>query len=239
MFNRFAAYFLTTKLWRKLATHIVAHFTFRTFGYPKFPMDGYYQVMKILKDAASSQYHYAFAFVCTDRDALAWKIQNFVTKAQWGHAGLVVFDLGKIYDVGGIRAIHMKGNGLNDWSLLDLLRECDDFALIRIPLFNGDCELEVDRRLYEVRNADTCEYDFSMELDQVVLDWLNPRLPNELPVGKKKFKMYCSEFVYALFRGVMPLGRGLTARQFRDRAVFEPDDLYKQGEVVFQHVSRR
>src|SRR5690606_13497222 len=126
MLNKLLTWFLSTKLWVSLARHLVAYFTFRVFGYPKFPMQKYFEILDLMSKDPESLY----AFVSADKDSLAWKLTNFLTKAQWGHAGFAEIENGHVI------IWHMKAKGLQKWHLLDLLRECDNFAIIKLGVSN-------------------------------------------------------------------------------------------------------
>lgn len=234
MLNRIASWFLATKLWRRVASREIAYFTFRTFGYPKFPMEKYFEIEALLQRTWREVPNVSkkmYAFVCADYDSLSWKLNNKVTGARWGHAGYVYIgaDLRP-------RILHMKGNGLNDWCLLDLLREVDAFALIEVDMPVNDYNV-AEKRVDKLKLCHSVAYDYSLELDESLIKWLDPSsmvsTPNTVAWrGNKVLNIYCSEFVYYIF---YPLFR---ARNFRGRQVFEPDDLYRQGKVIFEHDKR-
>ena len=215
-------FFLETNLWRKFARHWMAYFTFRWFGWPKFPKSRYFKVKEIAK--AKEGQNGVFAFVSVDKCILNYKVNHFLTGATWGHAGYVYWG-----DDGELRIKHMLNNGLNDGYLLDLFGELDGFALLWIPLKTKKNIIEFERRVKKLSSEGVeIDYDYSLKLEPDVLTYvLDERI---FPNGGKKLKIYCSEFLYTLLYGLNPK---FVASVFMKRSVFEPDDLYGASEVIF------
>ena len=212
-------WFLTTNFWVKIARHHIAYFTFRTFGYPKFPMERYFEILKILQDNPDKRY----GFVAADKDSLSWKLTHMMTKAKWGHAGVLYLENDQV------RASHMKGDGLNDWHVLDILRESDKFAVLELGL-SGNSRNAYDRRFEFARTSAkaSLKYDFTMSLSTHVFGWLDD---GGLHDADKSYVLYCSEYLYALCEGLSP---SIKAEEFNGRLLFEPDDAYKCCKVVFE-----
>jgi len=224
MLTKFLNWFKTTSLWVRLARHTIAHFTFRLFGYPKFPIEKYFDIV----DAMTLDPDALYSFVSADKSSLAWRLNHFITGAFWGHAGIVLFEGGKP------TAWHMKGNGLNGWHLLDILKECDNFALVKLPLHGADLT-EAKRRLEVLKNAPLVAYDYQLELTPDVLDFLQLGAPIE--EGAKPLKIYCSELNYAICYGLIkdPTWKGYWEPRVKvGMHVFEPDQVYAGGPVVFE-----
>lgn len=214
-------WFVSTKAWYRLARHTIAHFTFRTFGYPHFPMIQYFNIVKAIAEDIDAVY----AFVSADKDSLAWKLSRIFTRGIWGHAGIVVWENGHpiVY--------HMKGTGLNCWHLLDILRECDHFALVKLAI-PKDKTASARGRLEKFKTYPLA-YDFQLELNPAIMEWL---VNNEdLPAGNDPIKLYCSEFVLAIGTGLVTNSDFAPIRRMGQN-VFEPDHVYKYGgSVVFEH----
>lgn len=216
-------WFLTTNIWVKIARKYIAYFTFRTFGYPKFPMEKYFDIKKIMSSNPEKRY----GFVAADINSLSWKLTNFFTGANWGHAGVLYMD-GE-----HVRASHMKGNGLNDWHVLDILRESDHFAVYELEFENIEAKKTFDKRFKFIRESvsATLTYDFTMSLDQDVFDWITAGTLNSTVLTSKKYSLYCSEYNYALCDGLVPK---MVAKKYNGRLIFEPDDAYRCNKVVFE-----
>jgi len=219
-------WFTNTHVWLFIARHYIAHFTFRTFGYPKFPMSRYLEIKKILEEDNGKS---LFAFVSADKSSLAWKLTNLMTKAKWGHAGFVLLDENKEPIIW-----HMKGSGITKWHLLDIVREVDDFAVIKMSIPEAAID-EAKARLNKIISAPTVKYDYQLELNPAFINWLLSG-SESLPEGEKNLKLYCSEFVYVVGYGLVD------DPDFKERSSyglksFEPDNVFACGEVVFQHRS--
>jgi hypothetical protein len=113
---------------------------------------------------------------------------------------------------GRIKIVHMESTGLLIEPLLSLLRLVDDFALIEIPL--SPEELTSALSIMDSYVQHKPGYDFQFLLDNKGL--------------------YCSELIYEM---VEKTGRFKTHSE-QGRAVFEPEDVAKMGEVLFEYKSR-
>jgi hypothetical protein len=221
LFTKFANWFLSTQFWRWVARKHIAYFTFRFYGYPKLPMESYFEIKDILRKDPNAFY----AFVSADKESLAWRLTHWMTRAQWGHAGILYLDGFQV------RVSHMKGDGLNDWNLLDLLRECDCFAVVKMPFKDPATGFEKFKKRYEIiKSSPSVEYDFPLSLDHQIHNWV---INGDDP--PPTFKLYCSEYVYVLGENLVE-GCNFKAKEFSGRLVFEPDDVYKAGHVLFEYV---
>lgn len=216
---------VSTKIWEMFARHWMAHFTFRVFGYTKFPLEKYFDIKAICDKSPNAMY----AFVLTDPACLSFKVNRLVTGCDWAHAGIVVEENGHLY------GYHMKSGGLLRWHLLDLLRESDHFALLKMPLEGADLAT-AKARLQALINAPLVPYNFQFSMPLPVIDWLSKGEP--LTVAEEgtlhTLKLYCSEFVFVIGVG---LGKNakFVSRWDYGQEVFEPDDLYAACPVVFEY----
>ena len=225
LFGTFLNWFVSTTAWEMFARHFMAHLTFRIFGYTKFPLEKYFEV----KAAFDKDPKAIYAFVLTDPACLSFKLDRMLTKCDWAHAGIVVERNGHLY------GWHMKSDGLNHWHLLDLLRESDHFALLRIPIEGTDVQVANDR-LNTIINTPMVPYNFQFSMPTPVIEWLTEGKPLSL-IGDKalqSLKLYCSEFVFVIGVGLVKNPK-FVARWDFGQNVFEPDDLYGSCSVVFEY----
>lgn len=224
MFQALLGKFLSTKMWRKFAAHWLAFFTFRVFGWPKLPKSRYFAI-KAAAETVKGKCG-ILAFVSVDRFILNYKINHLLTKCKWGHAGYVYFGAD-----GELRIKHMLNTGLNDDYLLDLLGEVDGFSLLWIPIKDGESYDKVMRRIQKLDDAELkVQYDYALSLERDVLDWLDDDA-KQITAGSKQFKLYCSEYVYAIAKGLAV--KEFSPKLFAGREVFEPDALYAHSDILF------
>lgn len=112
---------------------------------------------------------------------------------------------------GRVEIVHMESVGLLQQVLLTLLREVDDFAVVEIPLTEEEL-LEAWGILRAYIQAKP-GYDFQFLLNNNAL--------------------YCSELIFNM---VKKSGR-FAAHREQGRLVFEPEDVYRMGKVLFEHRS--
>ena len=229
MFNSIITWILSTNLYKKFARHWLAYFTFRIFGWTKFPLGKYFDIRKIAK---SMDGHYGLlAFVSCDKQILNYKLNHLLTGCKWGHAGLVYCGAD-----GELRTKEMINSGLTDQYLVDLLREVDDFSLLWLPMTPenfGKAQQRIDR-------LDTApekvEYDFLLQLDDTLMKWVRGEV-QELNTGEKKpkfdFRAYCSGYVYMVAHGLVE-DPDFKTSWVMGREVFEPDDVYKGADVLYE-----
>jgi len=170
-----------------------------------------------------------YAFVSVDQESMSWKLNHLVSRCKWSHAGFV--ELGSD---GELRISHMMGPGLCDWYLVDLLREVDHFALIKLPVDNIS---KVRSRINAVKLAASesmVEYDFSLSLDKHTVEALDALASQPLIKSKDKLKLYCAEYVYVGTIGHVPEGR-FNPSVVLDHEAVEPDDVYRCGDVVYEN----
>ena len=227
LFTRFLAWFATTRAWAKFARHWMGYFTFRVFGYTKFPLEKYFDILKKFDESPDGIY----AFVSGDQSSLSYKFNHLLTDCQWSHAGII-----KKEDGHHLRAWHMKGNGLNHWHLLEILRACDRFALLRMPI-EGENIAIANSRLDAIVTAPLVPYDFSFQMPQEIIDWLTKGMPLSVEdKGKlQALKLYCSEMDYVIGAGLVEPGHVFATHWDLGSEVFEPDDIYTSCDVVYEY----
>ena len=110
-----------------------------------------------------------------------------------------------------VEIVHMESAGLLQQVLLTLLREIDDFAIVEIPL--NDDELMDAWAILRSFIQSHPGYDFQFLLDNNAI--------------------YCSELIYEM---VKKSGKFAVHRE-QGRLLFEPEDVYRMGNVLFEHRS--
>lgn len=209
MMNAFFQWLDETALWKWFARRVLAHLTFRVWGYPEFDFE---KVPALFHEVAMGRQmkNKVQAFVLADRATLASILIRLVSRSKWSHAGWIVHD-----SKGSPFAVHMKGSGMVVQSLYALLRECDDFAVVRIPVKDREAVLQ---KIIDYSLRDTVRYDFEQELG-------DDASPLEVE------DVYCSELVW------------LCAKEHADlklstvlgRRAFSPDDVARSGEIVWEY----
>lgn len=144
---------LHTKMYERVASTLMAKYTFRRFGWPKFCMSNYFHFRQLVMPDP----YYAYIFVSADKSVLNYKINRLVTDCVYGHAGFVSYH----YD-GEPRIKHMVSNGLESDYLINLLHEVDDFALLAFQLKDYASTLIFKQRLARFDELGP-DYDFAMD----------------------------------------------------------------------------
>lgn len=183
-----------TTLYRWFLTKVLPYFSFRIWGNPKYEMYKYFEIRKRLWESPKG----IWVFVGVNKLACSYLINRLLTGAKWSHAGFLDLD-----DQGEVRCKHMMAPGYCDWSLLDYLREVDDFFCFEIPCEQADVARKRLQAIAESKPA----YDFDFELED-------------------NAKLYCSELVWWVMRG---LAVGFEPHLELGRKMFEPDDVYSIG----------
>jgi hypothetical protein len=206
-------WFLSTRLWIKLARDYIAHLNVRVFGYPKLNQECYDTIAKIVTSATPGT---MFCFVGTDKGAVSWRLNHLLTGCRWSHGGLVVLENDKI------KIYHMMGNGLNVWDIRNYLKEIDHFALLRVPFKNKQAQMKAWERFEKLdATPDKIEYDFQFGIDLGTVAALD-----QAPKGTNtaQMKLYCSEYPFVVCSG--QTSPDWVPGKVAGRSVFEPDDLY-------------
>ena len=213
--------FIHTKAYAWFARTIMAWFTFRIYGYPGFDMALYPKI----KAAIAANPDEVMAFVGADHQSLSWIMTHMFSGANWGHAGFI--RQGKD---GEPEIVHVKGEGLLVWPLLQYLKECDNFAVGKL-VFKSDVEKAQAkaRMAWLINIAPVVQYDYPMTMDQRSLEVVARMI---VPNPGETVELYCSEAVFAV-------GQGLVKQPFNGRMVdgllvFEPDDVYRGCEILFE-----
>lgn len=205
IFNSFLQWFDETTFWHALSKNVIAHLTFRFDGYPGFDFDKWPALNQVIQDSLADTEHF-YVWVLADRKSLSSILIRAVSKSDWSHAG-IMFDS---------FAFHMKGKGLVKQGFLNLVHECDDFAVVKIPVTNIDQARR--KAVWYAQRVGQIHYDFEQELEQDAAD-------------HEKKNIYCSELIYVILKELADLKLSEVA----GRLAFSPDDVYKSGTIVFEH----
>lgn len=203
----FLEYLLSTKFWKS-----VVRMNIRLWGYPNLPLESYFELRRIVKENPNEIY----CFVGVDNASVAVWFQRRALRYYWGHTGFVEIDKD-----GELSINHIRYYGLLRWKLLKYLRECDEFALLRLPL-NEEEKILVKDRLEKV-NKSRVRYKLRDKLDTL------PQYKDPIYwFHSERFEFYCSEYPYFICQGLM----NSVWDRFKDR--FTPDDIYNGCEVVWE-----
>jgi hypothetical protein len=210
--NAFLQWFDDTWVWKWFAKNILAHLTFRIAGYPRFDFDRFNELRDLL-DKAWNDDEAVYAFVLADKKTLASILIRAVSKSRWSHAGWLTRDprMGPV-------AVHMKGSGLVYHHVANTLRECDDFAVVRIEV--TDKQAVMGKVLGYAKNPGRVRYDFEQELS----DDLCPLDVEDI---------YCSELVWICAKD----HAHLATSEVLGRVAFSPEDVARSGEIVWSHIT--
>jgi hypothetical protein len=202
--------FSRTRFWQWLSAKIIAHLTFRLFGYPRLPMEQYFDIVEAVA-AAERQGPGFCAFVQSDTLSLAALLTRWVTASTYTHAGVLdPEDSSQVF--------HMKGNGIVRQHLLEVLRQTDRLAIVRFDLVPEEAEV-FERRLDDLLQRRVA-YDYQLELEDF----------EARPVTK----LYCSELVWHLGKGLVD-HRAFRPQLQAGRHVFAPDTIRASGRLLFEH----
>lgn len=210
----FLQWFDETHVWKWFARNVMAHLTFRIFGYTEFDFDRWPELANVLMEASADRAH-VYAFVSADKASLASVVIRFVSKSQWSHAGWLMKD-----EHGNHIAVHMKGKGLIVQQLFNVLRESDDFAVVRIPVRSSSAVL--GKINHYAKNPSTVRYDFEQELE----DAASPLEVEDI---------YCSELVWVCAKDEA----NLKTSTVLGRQAFSPDDVARSGTIAWSNISSK
>ena len=200
--------FSRTKFWYWFASKIMANFTFRFMGYPNFPMEEYEtEILPRLAASMEEDQKYIYVFTSVDTKSLAAKAIRWVAGAYWSHAGLIFPETNHI--------VHMKGKGISEDHILDLLREVDSVSIGRFPVSDAG-HTEYLRRVEKYQRLKAV-YDFQQELEDDGI-----------------LKIYCSELVWMTGRGLVDK-ETFKPREELGRLIFEPDDVYNNEDKIYEY----
>jgi hypothetical protein len=205
---RFLFKFITkTKFWDWFLSHPMAHLKLRLWDYPKFPMEKYHEIVKILDEKPGF-----YVFVGSDMSSFSMKVNNLASGAKWAHAGLILpRKAGE-----PVQILHSIVTGVCIWDLLDYLREVDNFALIRVDVPEENI-IGVESM---IRYAEV--YYIGIPYD------------NSFDLGDKK-ALYCSELVYNIFEGFVDKPC-FDPELIAEMPFFTPDDTHECGEIALEHI---
>lgn len=212
---------MESRPWIWFLRRIVGVFKVRLIGYPKYPMENYYKIRRIIRDSPDKKKLYGFVF--RDSQSLSYMFNHFFTGAEWSHAGVVT-----LLDDGEVGVVHMLGTGMNFDYLIELLKECDEFKLLELP-FDEKEQTTAKYRLEKLISISTqIDYDYGFTISSDARDFVEDKI--ELTDPKQRIKLYCSELVWVL--GVDD-GNKFAVRKIQGRDVFEPDDVLAISKVIF------
>jgi len=202
---------MTTKPWVWISDKIIGQMTFRMMGYPRFPIGSYHDICRdILKKEPNTFY----TFASTDSLSLASILIRYIVgkgNFNFTHAGIFVLE-----DNEPPKIMHMKGEGLLFWDLLELLREIDYICINKIILSPENYIVAKGRIKYLVDNRDKLKYDYAQR------------------IGYKKNKFYCSETNFFIFDGLTS-DSDLQPEILHGIKTFSPDKVTKIGEVAYSN----
>jgi hypothetical protein len=200
-------WFLATKFWKS-----IVRMTPRLYGYPKFPLEQYFTLRDIVrKDPAA-----IYCFVGVDNSSVSTLIQRRILNFYWAHSGFVYLD-----EDNELSIHHLRWYGLLRWKLLKYLRECDEFALIRLPL------TEDEKEIANARIAKIAKSKLIYKLrDNIHLE--DQHTDKDFWLKTDHFTLYCSEYQYVVCKGLM------NSVWDSGKVRFAPDDIYRGGEVVWE-----
>ena len=200
------AFFLNTYFWKS-----IIRLTPRLYGYPKFKLENYFVIRKILRENPND----IFCFVGCDNHSVALIMQRKLYGIHWGHSGFL--ELG---DDNEIYISHVRRKIRYD-SLLYYLKEIDNLAVIKLHL-SEDEKILARQKIIKLKKSKVT-YLVKDPLEKTG-QYASPDTWKELD----EFHFYCSEYQYYVFRGMNhPL-----FSYGRNR--FSTDDLYKSGTIVFE-----
>lgn len=194
IFNRVSR----TSAWVWFSRRILSKWTLRMMGYPKTALPKFSEIAGIM---SSRQPLDVFAFTSCDRKTPIAMIIKLITGDRFSHAGFVTSAL-NVYD--------SRSEGVAFRSLLEMIGQSDDFAIIKYTFKSKEHKRDFDRDMQRFLGY---PYDFTQELG-----------------GNS---LYCSEVVYSFLRGRVE--QDIEARYFHGQRGFSPGDVYNSGQVVFDH----
>lgn len=201
--------FLATKTWKS-----IVHMTPRLYGYPAFPLEDYFRIREIIRSNPDEIY----CFVGVDNASVSTWVQRLTMSIYWAHSGFVLLDAS-----GEVVIKHVRWRGLLHWPLLKYLKECDEFALLKVPLTAGEKEIVSERLAKLHRSKIIYKIRDNIHLEKQYTD------PDFLKESNR-FVLYCSEYQYY---ACMDLTQDKIWQ--RGRARFTPDDVYRGCDVVWEH----
>ncbi len=203
--NKLLAWLVKTNIWRWFAGKYIGHFTLRTFGYPSFPMEDFFDIVDI-----TNAKNTVYGFVSTDTKSLSsMLIRRVTSNGKFSHAGLILPGAPREFMI-----LHMLGKGLIHQHILGLLRQIDLLAVIAVELSPDNYKIYQDRLSNIMKHRDLFKYDYEQNLDN------DERL------------LYCSELFFDLLDGLID-DPDFKTREIFGRKVFTPDQVAKIGKVIY------
>lgn len=213
MFNKaIFLYFFQKILASKMWKYIVS-LNPRLKGYPRFPLEEYFTIRDIIRNDPTSIY----CFVGVDNASIAVRLQRKAVGVYWSHSGFVYLDADN-----ELSAKHVRWLGLLNWKLLRYLKECDEFALIKLPL--NYFEMNIVNKKLEKLNKAKIKYVIRDNIDRE-----EQYTRRDSWETQNRFKMYCSEYQYFVCQGLMSSDVWAYGK-----SKFTPDDVYKGGIIVWE-----
>jgi hypothetical protein len=211
MFKAVSSFFLEKILASKIWKYVVS-LTPRLKGYPKFPLENYFKLREIVRSDPKSIY----CFVGVDNASISVKLQRKMVGVYWSHSGFVYLDADNELSIK-----HVRWFGLLNWKLLKYLKECDEFALIKLPL--NYFEMGTVNKKLEKINRSKVRYSIRDNIHRE-----DQYTRKDSWETQDRFKLYCSEYQYFVCQGMM------SDAWAYGKSRFTPDDVYKGGVVVWE-----
>ena len=212
----FFRWFSRTALWLWFSKNIVGKLNLRIWGYTKFPMEKYFEIVDKILDS-EREAPGIYCFVSCDPSAFSgWLIRN-VTRSVTSHAG--VFH--SVVDYHECRINHMTSKGFLNDHFLSLLREVDYLGVVKYEFWDEETRDRAYERLAKLRMI-APTYDFQQELSS-------------------KNKVYCSELIFLMLDKIPYLNSireevYVHSHEEFSRQVFEPDDVWQQAtEIIWKN----
>lgn len=197
-------WFMSTDTFKWISDNIIAKYSVRIKGYPKFPISIYHYLKEEILVPEPNTF---YTFASTDQSSLASiLIRKVVGNGTFTHAGLIL-------PGSTPRIMHMMGEGLQFWDILELLKEIDYLCINKIVLSDENYKIAMDRVDWIVKNSYRINYDYQQRIGN----------------GDT---FYCSEQNYFIFDGLTD-DPDLVPEVMYGIKTFSPDKVTKIGEIVY------
>ena len=230
MWYKILAWILKTKTYRNLVRNVLSGWTVRRYGWPSFKGSKYWEIKAALEKSLADKGKGIFVFCSVDTKMVSYKLNRRLTDCKFNHSGIIFKD-----PAGELAIKHINPFGYIYEPLLDFLGRVDHFYVGRMPLADlkeGQRRLDLIEDLIQKPYLHF-DYDYSIELEPTLIDYVSDPDKSGLPDRMlNSVKLYCSEFIY-LIGYKLVTDEDFKARWFHDRYIFEPDDVYRGTEPLF------
>jgi hypothetical protein len=238
MFSKVITSILESKAWRWVVKDVLSNWTFRVFGWTTFKGSNYWKVKHAIeKSLAKHKGGGIFVFCSVDRKLVSYNLNHLITNCKYSHSGIVFIDPDHM-EAGELSVKHITTHGFIYEPLQDMLGRIDNLYVGRLPLSDL---AEGQRRLAFIEQLvakESCnfDYDYSLRLEQELIDIVtntDPLTPTIHPKMLESVRIYCSELIYLIGIGLVE-DEDFKARWLAGRYIFEPDDVYRGTEALFE-----